>query len=130
MHAVPEVALDRPLNGDRRFAGNLCIALIKECAEIGEMSDTAHNTITATLKHLQQAEFWQLRNQERHAGKNASTDQQLAVCRVALPALEAAVKALEADDYDGVINHVTLAVTTDGSVPRKKSTKGLRRKVK
>lgn len=114
------------MNADRRHTAKLCIALLLECNDIGAISDESHTVVGEALSGLQQAEYWQLKNQERHEGKNASTDQQLAVCRVALPALDAAVKAWNSDDFETVIEKLTLASTTDGSVPRKTRKKGLR----
>lgn len=106
--------------------GQVCIALLHECNEIGLIADASHVAVTDALKHMQQAEYWQLKNQERHEGKNASTDTQLAICRVALPALEAALKAWNSDDFAEVIIQLNLAITTDGKRPRrarKKSSK-------
>ena len=111
------------MNKDRRHAAQLAIELLKECSAVGLISDDSHVAVTDTLKHLQQAEYWQLRGQEKHAGKNPSTDSQIAICRVALPALEAAVTAWETDDFDAVIDQLTLAVTTDGTVPTRKKVK-------
>lgn len=79
------------------------------------MADTSHEALVDAVKAMQQAEYWSLRNQAKHEGKNESTDKQLAISRVALPALEEAVKALEADDYAAVIAALELAITTDGS---------------
>lgn len=107
------------MNADRRMIGQVCIALLHECNETGLIADASHLAVTDALKHLQQAEYWQLKNQERHEGKNATTDDQLAICRVALPALEAAVKAWNQDDFDEVITQLSLAITTDGKPPRK-----------
>lgn len=114
------------MNTDRRKACEVTIALLVECHHIGLISDESHLAITDTLKHLQQQEFWQLRNQEKHEGKNASTDTQLAICRVALPALDAAIVAWNADDFEEVIRQLTLAASTNGKAPEKTSRKGLR----
>ena len=86
------------------------------------MTDRAHKALTEALVHLQRAEYWQLKNQERHAGKNAATDTQIAICRVALPAIESAVEALVAEDYGRVVKQLRLAITTNGEVkkPRRK----------
>lgn len=107
------------MNADRRMIGQVCIALLHECNEIGLIADASHVAVTDALKHLQQAEYWQLKNQERHEGKNATTDDQLAICRVALPALEAAITAWNQDDFGEVITQLSLAITTDGKRPRK-----------
>lgn len=116
------------MNADRRHTGQLLIQLVIECSESNRgMSDETHLLATTALHSLQTAEYWQLKNQERHEGRNASTDAQLSVCRVALPALEEAVKAWNSDDFDAVIAQLTLAITTDGSVPREKRKKGLRK---
>jgi len=101
------------------MVGRVCISLLHECNETGLISDESHVAVTDALKHLQQAEYWQLKNQERHEGKNASTDAQLAVCRVALPALEAAIQAWNQDDFTEVITQMNLAITTDGRKPRR-----------
>jgi hypothetical protein len=108
------------LNADRRTTLAVCIALLQECNFVGEITEQAHDNLTTAIKALHQAEFWQLKNQERHEGKNAPTDKQIAICRVALPALQEAVKALEADDFDTVVDRLTLAGTTDGTVKTKK----------
>lgn len=91
------------------------------------MSEASHAALTAAVKHLRTSEYWGLRNSLKHEGKNEATDRNIAVSQVALPALEAAVEALEAEDYNDVIDQLTLAVTTDGTVPKKSSTKGLRK---
>lgn len=103
------------MNGDRRHTAAVCADLIKECLEIGEITETSHATLTEAIKSMTSAEFWQLKNQERHAGKNAATDKQIAICRVALPALEEAGKALAAGDMRKVIRKLDLARTTDGT---------------
>lgn len=108
------------MNADRRHLGHVCIALLMECNHIGEIADASHTKLSEALKHMQAQEYWQLKNQERHEGKNASTDTQLAICRLALPALEAAAKALAEDDFTEVIRHLTTAITTDGTVPKNK----------
>ncbi|QWS69722.1 hypothetical protein SEA_WILLIAMSTRONG_55 [Microbacterium phage WilliamStrong] len=110
------------MNADRRHLGHVCLALLVECNHIGEISDSSHTKLTEALKHMQAQEYWQLKNQERHEGKNASTDTQLAICRAALPALEAAAAALAEDDFTEVIRHLTTAITTDGSTPKKRRT--------
>ncbi|QCW22324.1 hypothetical protein SEA_CHEPLI_56 [Microbacterium phage Chepli] len=110
------------MNADRRQIGHVCLALLVECNHFGEISDSSHTKLSEALKHMQSAEYWQLKNQERHEGKNASTDSQLAICRAALPALEAAVAALAEDDFNEVIRHLTTAITTDGSTPKKRRT--------
>jgi hypothetical protein len=114
------------MNADRRHTGSVCIALLLECHHIGEISDESHTTISEALSSMQQAEYWQLKNQERYEGRNASTDQQLRVCRVALPALEAALAAWNQDDFDTTIEQLRLAVTTDGTTQKKTRKKGLR----
>lgn len=111
------------MNVDRRATARVCIELIKECSDIGEMSDASHKALADALKQMQSQEFWQLKNQERHEGKNEPTDRQIAISRVALPALEAAVKALAEDDYNEVLDQLTLAVTTEGEAPKKRSRK-------
>jgi hypothetical protein len=115
------------VNTDRRQACEVTIALLVECHHVGLISDESHVAVTNMLHHLQRQEFWQLKNQEKHEGKNASTDTQLAICRVALPALDAAIKAWDNDDFDEVIRQLSLASTTDGSTPKKTSGRGLRK---
>lgn len=111
------------MNADRRQAGAITLALLLECAHSGTIGDEAHIAITNSLHHLQRQEFHQLRAQEKHEGKNASTDKQLAICRVALPALEEAVRAWDNDDFETVIEHVKLAIETDGTRPKKRRRK-------
>jgi len=111
------------LNADRRQTGKVVVALLVECNEIGLINDDSHVAVTDAIKSLQQAEFWQLKNQEKHEGKNASTDQQLAVCRIALPALEKAWEAWNADDFAAVITNINLAITTDGAAPKQRRRK-------
>lgn len=108
------------MNVDRRITARLCMELIKECSDLGEMSDSAFAALDEALKIMKQNEFWQLRNQSRHEGKNDPTDKQIAISRVALPALEEAAKALAADDWEGVLAHLTVAVETDGTVVKKR----------
>lgn len=118
------------MNNDRRTIGRVCVELIKECSEIGEMSERAHVALTDALSVMKSQEYWQLKNQERHEGKNAATDKQIGICKVALPALEAAARALDEEDYQHVIDQLTLAITTEGEVVKKSSRKDLRSKSK
>lgn len=115
------------MNADRRMLGRVIVSLLVECHTIGLINDESHMTVTEALTHLQQAEYWQLKNQEKHEGKNASTDSQLRICRVALPALEAARHAWDQDDFTTVMTQVELAISTDGTVPKPIRKKGLRK---
>lgn len=103
------------MNEERRQLGHITIALLIECNHSQSIGDEAHLAITNSLKHMQRQEFHQQRTQEKYAGQNASTDKQLAISYVALPALEEAVAAWENDDFQQVIESVTLAVVTDGT---------------
>lgn len=107
------------MNADRRQVGKIVIALLNEGAATGEIGDDSHEVLGETLAHLQRQEYHQLRAQGKFEGKNASTDKQIAICRVALPALEEAVAAYNSDDWETVVKRVTLAVETDGSAPPK-----------
>ena len=111
------------MNADRRASCQVCIELIKECSLIGEMSDASHKALEEVINGMKKAEYWSLRNQSKHEGRNPSTDQQIAVSRVALPALEAAATALANEDYTEVVDQLMLAVTTDGKVLKKSSRK-------
>lgn len=104
----------------------MVIELLNEGHTNGEISDQAHRVLGETLAHLQKAEYHQLRAQEKFEGKNASTDKQIAICRVALPALEEAVAAYDSDDFMGCVVKVKLAIETDGTSPKPKR-KGRRR---
>lgn len=106
------------MNAQRRVSGSLLIALLLECNDSGTISDENHLTATDALKSMQQDERWQLNAQEKHAGKNDSTDKQIAVCNVALPALTEAIDAWNEDDFVTVIEKVKLAIETDGTVPK------------
>lgn len=103
------------MNADRRATAQVCIELIKECSEIGEMSEASHAALEHALKTMKQAEFWSLKNQTPHRGKNSSTDTSIRIGEVALPALEQAYSALVAEDYNTVIDQLALAATTDGT---------------
>lgn len=116
------------MNKDRRATAQVCIELIKECAEVGEMSEASHAALKEAIKTMQSAEYWSLRNQSKHEGKNESTDAGIRISRVALPALEAATVALSEDNYDVVVEQLYLAVTTDGTTPQTRVKKSLRRK--
>lgn len=107
------------MNADRRTTAKVCIALLHECSEIGLISDGSHVALTDALKALQTAEYWQLKNQEKHEGKNDPTDKQIAISRIALPALEAANLALAKDNFDEVLKQLTIAVDTDGTQPKR-----------
>lgn len=107
------------MNADRRLTARVCVALLEECNQTGLISDESHDVISEAIKVLNTAEYWQIRNQERHEGRNASTDTQLAICRVAAPALEAALAAWNRDDFTEVIKQLTIAITTDGKPPAK-----------
>lgn len=106
------------MNSQRRVSGSLLIALLLECNASGTISDENHQVATKALKSMQQDERWQLNSQEKHAGKNDSTDKQIAICHVALPALTEALDAWEEDDFVLVIQKVKLAIETDGTVPK------------
>lgn len=106
------------MNSQRRVSGNLLIALLMECNESGTISDENHEVATKALKTMQQDERWQLNSQEKHAGKNDSTDKQIAICHVALPALTEAIDAWNEDDFVTVIEKVKLAINTDGTAPK------------
>lgn len=96
----------------------MVVALLTEGSTAGEISDESHEALGEALTYLQKQEYHQLRAQEKFEGRNASTDKQIAICRVAFPALETAVAAYNSDDYDTVIDQVNIAVTTDGVVPK------------
>lgn len=108
------------MNADRRITGRVLLELLNEGSVNGEVSDQAHEVIGEALVSLQKSEYHQLRSQEKHEGKNASTDKQIAICRVALPALEEAVHAYNRDDWDTIVSKVKLAIDTDGTVPKPK----------
>lgn len=110
------------MNADRRSSALVCVALIEECAESGTMSDSTHNALCGSVKAMKAAEYWSLRNQEKHEGANERTDTSIAISRVALPALEKAADELckEDPDYILVIDQLRLAATTDGTVPKKR----------
>jgi hypothetical protein len=107
------------MNSQRRISGSLLIALLLECNDSGTISDENHLVATDALKSMQQDERWQLNSQEKHAGKNDSTDKQIAICNVALPALTEAIAAWNNDDFVKVIEKVKLAITTDGTVSKR-----------
>lgn len=106
------------MNATRRILGNVIIALLSECSESGLISDENHLTATNAIHHLKQEESYQLRAQEKHKGTNASTDKQIAISTVALPALEKAWDAWNQDDFVECISQLTLAIETDGTVPK------------
>lgn len=108
------------MNATRRLLGATVVSLLLECNESGTISDENHLTATNAISHLKQEESYQLRAQEKHAGKNDSTDKQIAICEVALPALEKAWAAWNNDDFVAVIGHITLAIETDGTVAKPK----------
>ena len=114
------------MNSERRHLAHVCIQLVKVGSLREEISDEAHDALVAAVKAMRQAETWSLRNQERHEGKNKTTDTSIAVSRVALPALERADSALAEGDYLQVIKQLRIAATTDGSEPVPKK----RRRVK
>ena len=101
------------MNKDRRATIQVCIELIRECAEIGEMSEASHTALGNALQQMVAGEYWSLRNMSKHEGKNESTDQQIAIAKVALPALEGAVQALAEEDYDKVLRLLRRAVKED-----------------
>lgn len=108
------------MNADRRIAARIAIELLNEGSINGEISDQAHEVLGETIAHLHKAEYHQLRTQEKHEGKNASTDTQIAISRVALPALVAAMEAYNSDDFQECVTQLKLAVETDGTKPRRK----------
>lgn len=109
------------MNEHRRHTGHITIALLMECNHNGIIGDEAHLAITDALVHMQREEYHQEKAQSKHEGKNVTTDKQLAICRVALPALEDAVAAWHRDDFGTVIEKLKLAITTDGTKPKVKA---------
>jgi len=109
------------VNENRRHTGHITIALLMECNHNGIIGDEAHLAITNALVHMQREEFHQEKAQSKHEGKNVTTDKQIAICRVALPALEDAVAAWNKDDFGTVIKKLQLAITTDGTAPKPKT---------
>jgi len=108
------------MNQDRRMVGKVLIELLTEGSINGEISDKAHEVIGETLAHLHKSEYHQLRTQEKYEGKNTSTDKQVAICRIAMPALESALRAYNSDDFQECVTQVKLATETDGIPPRVK----------
>ncbi|AXQ52920.1 hypothetical protein SEA_NEFERTHENA_57 [Microbacterium phage Neferthena] len=111
------------MNADRRMAGRVLVELLNEGSINGEISDQAHEVIGETLAHLQKGEYHQLRSQEKYDGTSPSNTKQVAICRVALPALEAAMHAYNSDDFGECITQVTIAIETDGTPPKKERRK-------
>lgn len=99
------------MNADRRATAAVCIALINEGIEAGELRGESHVALEHALKTMRQNEFWSLKSQSAHAGSNASTDGSIAISKVALPALEAAESALVKGDYVAVAEKLDLAAT-------------------
>ena len=96
----------------------MIIALLLESD--GDMiSDETHVAVTTALHHLQRKESHQLRTQEKYDGTSPSNTKQVAICRVALKALEEAVAAWDNDQHAKVISGVLLAIETDGTPPAK-----------
>lgn len=117
------------MNATRRILGATIVSLLLECNESGMISDENHLSATTAIHHMKDEESYQLRAQEKHAGKNDSTDKQIAICRAALPALEKAVDAWNHDEFVQVIEHIRFAIETDGTMPkarRQKATRGRR----
>ena len=102
------------MNASRRQTGSITIALLLECSHSGTIGDEAHLAITDTLVHLHREEFHQLRAQEKYEHTSPSNATQVAICRVALPALEAAVDAWNRDDFETVIEQLKVAIEADG----------------
>lgn len=108
------------MNADRRMIGRVLIELLNEGHHNGEISDQAHAMIGEALAHLRHAEYHQLKAQEKYEGQNPTTDKQVAICRVALPALEKALEGYNADDFQQCATEIKLAITTDGKRTRRK----------
>lgn len=106
------------MNADRRLVGRVLVELLNEGSINGEISDEAHTVIGEALVSLQKSESYQLRSQEKYDGTSPSNTKQVAICRVALPALEAAVHAYNGDDFAECMAQVKIAIETDGTVPK------------
>lgn len=78
------------------------------------MSNASHEALVESVKSMRSQEMWSLKNQLRHEGKNEGTDRSIAISRIALPAFEEAVKALDNEDYNEVIEQLTIAVKAEG----------------
>lgn len=108
------------MNSDRRVTARVIIELLKECSMIGEMQQASYDMIREALESMRVAEYYQHKRQLKYAGKNESTDTQIRICEVALPALERAEKALEQDDFDKVITLLEKAINADGTKPTRR----------
>ncbi len=108
------------MNNDRRITARVIIELLKECSMIGEMQQASYDMISEALESMRVTEYYQHKRQLKYAGKNESTDTQIRICEVALPALEKAQKALEKDDFDQVVTLLQKAVDADGAKPTKR----------
>lgn len=94
------------MNRERRATVTVCLELIKECADRGEMSESAYSALESTLRLIRGQEYWSLRNQKPHEGKNPSTDRQIGISEAVLPELESAHEALLAEEWEDVISRL------------------------
>jgi hypothetical protein len=101
-----------------------------------EIYERTHSRVVQTVHHARTDEYHKLQKMRPHAGKNASTDKQIELSVFCLMELDAAVEALDVDDWIGLKRHL-LAATADVAPPKptrssvarkKKSTTGLRKR--
>lgn len=113
------------MNAGRRATIRVCVALIDECLSTGEISEEAYSALGDVAKHMQQEEYWSLRNMSKHADRNDSTARQVAIAELALPRLEAAVDAWKGMDLE-LMKECVIAAAQAIAPPKKKSKSGLR----
>ena len=111
------------MNAGRRAFIKLALELIEHCLDKGSMTEDGYVALGEAAKLMQKEEYWSLRNMTKHADKNDSTARQVAISEVALPALEAAVKAWEDEELEDMATHLRAAMNAEP--PKKRSRKNL-----
>ncbi|AUX82896.1 hypothetical protein PBI_HAMLET_60 [Microbacterium phage Hamlet] len=126
------------MNQDKRMLLLAAVEIIDMVLDMDtpEIYQRTHDRVTQTVHHARTDEYHKLQNMRKHEGKNASTDLQIELSIHCLMELDAAVAALEIDDWRGLKKHL-LAATVSTVPPKrakasvatkKKSTTGLRKR--
>lgn len=108
------------MNTERRVTITLCVALIDECRANEEISETSYTALGESIKLMQKAEYWSLRNMSKHVDKNDSTARQVAIAEVSLPLIEKAAEAWAEEDLDAVAKLLLKARDAAPVEPKKK----------
>lgn len=103
----------------------VCVDLIELCLDNGSMNESTYVALGEAAALMQKEEYWSLRNMSKHADKNDSTAQQVAISELALPLLEKAVQSWKDEDLHDMATYLREAASVEPKLVSKKSKKDL-----